>query len=97
MSDPAVTLRAMVYITHVRFGGAGSTPDDIVMLRWREAMGDTNVADMIDWIENGGIAKVHDGTTEHQLTVVRETGRAPYLQTVIGDRRTNKFAELPRF
>jgi hypothetical protein len=86
----------MVYITHVRFGGAGSAPEDIIMLRWREAMGDTNVADMIEWIESGGIAKIQDGSREHELAVVRENGRA-YLQTVAGGERTNKIVELPRF
>lgn len=97
MSDPGVTLAAMVYITHVRFGGGGSQPEDIIMLRWREAMGDTNVADMIEWIESGGIAKVADGSTEQQLTVVREDGRAPYLATIAGGSLTNKIVELPRF
>lgn len=97
MSDPAATLTAMVYITHVRFAGSGSAPEDIIMLRWREAMGDTNVTDMIEWIEGGGVAKVSDGTDEHQLTVVRETGRAPYLCTVVGEQLTTKIVELPRF
>ena len=64
MSDPPETLVAMVYITHVRFGGGGSAPENIIMLRWREAMGDPNVADMIEWIEGGGIAKVTDGAAE---------------------------------
>lgn len=86
----------MVYITHVRFGGGGSAPEDIIMFRWREAMGDTNVADMIEWIESGGIAKVQDGTGEHELAVVRMNGRA-YLQTVAGGVATNKIVELPRF
>lgn len=88
----------MVYITHVRFGGGGSSPEDIIMLRWREAMGDTNVTDMIEWIESGGIAKVSDGAAELQLTVVREAGRKPYLATVAGGGElTNKIVELPRF
>ncbi len=86
----------MVYITHVRFGGGGSAPEDIIMFRWREAMGDTNVADMIEWIESGGVARVHDGARDHDLTVVRENGRA-YLQTIAGGERTNKISELPRF
>lgn len=87
----------MVYITHVRFGGDGTSPQDIIMLRWREAMGDTNVADMIEWIENGGIAKIADGSAEHQLTVVREAGKQPYLAAVAGGAPTNKIVELPRF
>lgn len=87
----------MVYITHVRFGGDGTSPQDIIMLRWREAMGDTNVADMIEWIESGGIAKIADGSDEHQLTVVREAGKQPYLAAVAGDQPTNKIVELPRF
>jgi hypothetical protein len=89
--------RSMVYITHVRFAGDGSSPEDIIMLRWREAMGDTNVADMIEWIESGGIAKVADGSHEYELTVVREAGRKPYLQTVAAGRPSNKIVELPRF
>lgn len=95
MSDPPETLVAMVYITHVRFGGGGSGAEDIIMLRWREAMGDTNLTDMIEWIESGGIAKVAEGGAEHQLTVVRDPGRAPYLQTIATP--TNKIVELPRF
>lgn len=87
----------MVYITHVRFGGGGSRPEDIIMLRWREAMGDTNLADMIEWIDSGGVARVKDGSRDHQLTVVREPGRAPYLQTTVGNEPTNKIADLPRF
>lgn len=97
MSDRYAKLVAMVYITHVRFGGGGPTPENIIMLRWREAMGDTNVADMIEWIESGGIAKVNDGPRDHQLTVVRQDGRAPYLTTMMGDQLTNKIVELPRF
>ena len=97
MSDPAATLVAMVYITHVRFGGGGSAPEDIIMLRWREAMGDTNVADMIEWLESGGIAKLAVEAGEHEVTVVRESGRAPYLASVAAGERTNKIVELPRF
>jgi hypothetical protein len=52
---------------------------------------------MIEWIESGGIAKVTDGAREHELAVVREAGRAPYLTTVAGGQRTNKITELPRF
>jgi hypothetical protein len=85
----------MVYITHVRFAGDGCGPQDIIMLRWREAMGDTNVADMIEWLESGGIAKTADG--EHQLAVVREVGCKPYLATIANGQRTNKIVELPRF
>jgi hypothetical protein len=84
----------MVYITHVRFGGAGTAAEDIVMLRWRQSMGDTNVADMIEWIEGGGVAKIHDGGCDHEIRVVRESGRAPYLATSAG---VQPIAGLPRF
>jgi hypothetical protein len=87
----------MVTITHVRFGGGGTSPEDIVMLRWREAMGDTNVADMIEWIESGGIATIAASGDEHALAVVREPGKQPYLAAVAAGQPTNKLAELPRF
>jgi hypothetical protein len=87
----------MVTITHVRFGGGGTSPEDIVMLRWREAMGDTNVADMIEWIESGGVATIAAGDSEHTVTVVREPGKQPYLAAVAGGQPANKLAELPRF
>jgi hypothetical protein len=97
MSEAAAIIGPMVYITHVRFAGDSQSPEDIVMLRWRDAMGDTNVADMIEWIESGGIAKINAGGCEHDLTVVREGGRAPYLQTVAGGQPTNTIVGLPRF
>ena len=87
----------MVHITHVRYGGGGSRPEDIVMLRWREAMGDTNVADMIEWIEGGGIATIATGELEHTLAVVREPGKQPYLSAIAGGQPTNTLADLPRF
>jgi hypothetical protein len=83
----------MVHITHVRFNGEGTEPEDIIMLRWRQAMGDTNVADMIRWIEGGGIAKVDD----HEVKVVRPPGKRAYLQTVNDGRPTSKIVELPQF
>lgn len=87
----------MVTITHVRFGGDSSDPNDIIMLRWREAMGDTNLADMIEWIEGGGVATIAAGDGEHALTVVREPGKSPYLAALAAGQRTNKLVELPRF
>jgi hypothetical protein len=86
----------MVTITHVRFAG-GSSPENIVMLRWREAMGDTNVADMIEWLESGGIAKLALDAGEHEVTVVREPGRAPYLAALEAGQPTNRLVDLPRF
>ncbi len=78
----------MVTITHVRFDGEGTGPEHIIMLRWRQAMGDTNVADMIKWIEGGGVAKI--GSTDEEIKVVRKPGERPYLFA-------ESFAELPRF
>ncbi len=87
----------MVYITHVRFDGEGTRAENIVMLRWRQAIGDTNVTDMIRWIDSGGIAKVTLGEHELDVKVVREEGRKPYLMTVANGERTDKLVELPRF
>jgi hypothetical protein len=87
----------MVTITHVRFAGPGTSPEDIVMLRWREAMGDTNVADMIEWIEGGGIAKVATDGSELDVLVVREPGKRPYLAALASGQPTNVIAALPRF
>lgn len=83
----------MVTITHVRFDGEGTSAEHIVMLRWRQAIGDTNITDMIKWIESGGIAKVN----EEDVKVVREPGRAPYLVTIASGRPTSSILELPRF
>lgn len=83
----------MVYITHVRFDGEGTTAEHIVMLRWRQAIGDTNITDMIKWIESGGVAKVQ----EEDVKVVREDGRKPYLVTITAGQPTSTIALLPRF
>lgn len=80
----------MVYITHVRFDGEDTGPEHIVMLRWRQTMGDTNVNDMIEWIENGGVAKVSTGKREEEVKVVRVPGKRPYLFA-------ESFSELPQF
>jgi hypothetical protein len=52
---------------------------------------------MIQWIEDGGVAKVSVGELEHDVKVVREDGRKPYLATVANGERTNTIALLPRF
>lgn len=83
----------MVTITHVRFDGEGTSAEHIVMLRWRQAIGDTNIIDMIKWIDSGGIAKVNDD----DVKVVREPGRSPYLITVASGQPTSSILELPRF
>jgi hypothetical protein len=80
----------MVYVTHVRFDGEGTGPEHIIMLRWRQAMGDTNVDDMIKWIEGGGVAKVNAGSREEAIKVVRTPGKRPYLFA-------ESFAKLPQF
>jgi hypothetical protein len=87
----------MVTITHVRFDGAGTTAEHIVMLRWRQAIGDTNITDMISWIESGGIAKVQREDREEDVKVVRENGRKPYLVTIANGEPTSSIVELPRF
>ena len=87
----------MVTITHVRFDGAGTTAEHIVMLRWRAALGDSNITDMISWIESGGIAKVQLEGHDEDVKVVRETGRKPYLVTIADGHPTSSIALLPRF
>lgn len=89
----------MVTITHVRFDGEGTTAEHIVMLRWRQAIGDTNITDMISWIESGGIAKVQRPGDDHEedVKVVREAGRKPYLVTIANGHPTSSIVELPRF
>ena len=87
----------MVTITHVRFDGEGTTAEHIVMLRWRQAIGDTNITDMISWIESGGIAKVQRDDHEEDVKVVREAGRKPYLVTIANGTPTSSIVELPRF
>ena len=87
----------MVTITHVRFDGEGTTAEHIVMLRWRQAIGDTNITDMIRWIESGGIAKVQLNGHAEDVKVVREAGRKPYLVTIADGHPTSSIVELPRF
>jgi hypothetical protein len=87
----------MVTITHVRFDGEGTTAEHIVMFRWRQAIGDTNITDMISWIESGGIAKVQREDREEDVKVVREAGRKPYLVTIANGSPTSSIVELPRF
>jgi len=88
----------MVHITHVRFDGQGTSAEHIVMLRWRQAIGDTNISASLF----AGREKVRDSLYQRlyydsetkvtwskliggDLEVIRGplTVRAVYMQTTV--------------
>jgi catechol-2,3-dioxygenase len=88
----------MVYITAVHMSG-GENHEHIASVRWRNptdsATGETSRGQMVDWINEGGDARVSDGRSEAQVGVVDAT--PPFIRTHADNRWTNNLLALPRY
>ncbi|ATB34441.1 DUF3892 domain-containing protein [Melittangium boletus] len=89
----------MVYITHIRLSAGGTTLKHITDLYWHNPQtgesGASPRANMVDWIDRGGDARVKDQQGEVKVEVVRD--QPPYLRTVANGRTTDNLLSLPRF
>ena len=87
----------MVYITAVHMANSGTGHEHIASVRWRDPAdgktGESTTAIMVDWIENGGVAKVTDGQNIVSVGVVNHA----YLQTHADKSWTNNLLSLPRY
>lgn len=91
-----------IEITHVRFGGAKKTEDEIVRYRWRNidtgTTGHNDTSTMVLWVgrvENS--AYVGTGTDRVDVNVVRPRSGQPYLRTQADGTWTNNLVTLPTF
>ncbi len=88
----------MIYITAVRMSG-GILHDHIIRYQWRDpSSSQTGASDrpsMVDWVENGGDARVRDGAREVGVRVVNAEPK--YLRTYADGVVTDNLLRLPRF
>lgn len=88
----------MIRCTNIRLAG-GIRHEHIVRIRWvnpeTQATGESTRAEMVDWINGGGVAFVTDGVNTVRVHVVN--AHPPYVQTYRDGIPTNNLLALPRF
>jgi hypothetical protein len=84
------------YITQVHLEG-GARHEHITDLWWSEGgvAGTATRAEMVEWVLNGGEARVRAAPEDARVEVVRAT--PPYLRTVANGAYTDNLLALPRF
>ena len=88
----------MVYVTAIHLE-AGEHHEHIASVRWRNpadgASGQSSRAQMVEWIDNGGEARVSDGQREVRVGVVRVS--PPYIRTYADGVWTDNLLALPQY
>ncbi len=89
----------MVYITAVHMEQNGTRHEHIASVRWQNpadnATGESTRQVMVDWIRQGGVAKVTDGRNTVDVGVVE--ANPPYLRTHADGKWTDNLLALPRY
>ncbi|NTX16504.1 DUF3892 domain-containing protein [Myxococcus sp. CA051A] len=86
----------MRYITHIHLEG-GRRLEHIALVRWREGLmtGTSTRQQMVEWIDDGGDARVQALPVEARVEVVN--ARPPYLRSVPNGSRFDNLLSLPEF
>ena len=90
----------MIYIiaVHMEPSNAGDH-EHIAEVQWREPssgqIGRSDRQTMVDWINQGGDARVHDDQREVRVGVM--DADPPYTRTYADGRYTNNLLSLPRY
>lgn len=88
----------MIQVTEIKLVN-GITHQHISSVRWlNPATQDTGIstrATMVDWIRNGGVAIVSDGTRAVNVQVVE--GDTPFIRTFADGVWTDNLLALPHF
>ncbi|WP_163995629.1 DUF3892 domain-containing protein [Pyxidicoccus caerfyrddinensis] len=86
----------MRYITHIHLEG-GALHEHITRLRWKAnaLTGEASRAEMVQWVRNGGDARVEARPGNVKVEVVDAT--SPYLRAKANGILTDNLLELPRF
>lgn len=86
----------MRYITHIHLEG-GVLHEHITRLRWKAgaAAGEASRAEMVQWVRDGGDARVEIRPGHVKVEVIDAT--PPYLRTKANGIATDNLLELPRF
>lgn len=89
---------ATTYIVAVHVSTGGTTVEHITEVIWVNETfksGRTTVAKIIEYIDNGHIAKVSDGKTSAIVEVVRPKGGKPYIRTTADKTKKDNLLSLP--
>lgn len=90
----------MIYVTGRRLSNGGTRPSHITHLSWQE-VGTNNAAtwtraQMVQWIDNGGTAKVHNNYGADPLVhTVHPANSDAYVQTKPDNTTTDNLLSLP--
>ena len=86
----------MRYITQIHLEG-GALHQHITRLRWKAdtATGEASRAELVQWVQNGGDARVEVRPRDVKVEVVDAS--PPYLRTKANGIPTDNLLELPRF
>lgn len=89
----------MIDVTAVHMSPAGSRHEHIGSLRWRHPesgdTGETTRAEIVTWIQSGGMAYVVVGSLRVEVRVVN--ANPPYVQTYADGIWKDNLLALPRF
>jgi Protein of unknown function (DUF3892) len=90
----------MIYVTGRRLSPGGTRPSHITHMSWQEV--GTNLTDiwtrakMVEWIDGGGVAKVHNAYGADPLVHTVHPANSPaYVQTRPDDTTSDNLLSLP--
>lgn len=92
-----------IRITHRRMSVEDNDHEHITHVRWVDVndsakTGTNTRRDIVDWINDGGVAHVGTGSSRAQVGVVEPGGgRDAYLRTYADGYWTNNLLALPQF
>ncbi len=90
----------MVYITHIRLSSTGRSHEHITDVKWRNPSngntGQNTRQQMVDWINQGNIARVKD-SYGNDINVGVVKANPPYLRTYADGVWTDNLLALPQF
>jgi exosome complex RNA-binding protein Rrp42 (RNase PH superfamily) len=91
--------RGMIYVTAIHLVG-GDKHEHIASVQWQNPVdgkaGESTRETMVDWINDGGDARVKNGGTEVRVGVIRDATR-PYIRTHADGQWTNNLLALRRY
>lgn len=91
-----------IRFTHKRMTPGYSDHEHITHLKWvnttnSSSTGSNTKAELVEWVDDGGVAWVGTGSSAVRVGVVRPSSGQPYLRTYADGKWTNNLLSLPDF
>jgi hypothetical protein len=89
----------MVYIIAIRLSSSGRSHEHITDVQWQQGtnIGQMTKQEMVDWINQGGEARVRDSITGREALVGVVNDNPPYLRTYADGYYNDNLLSLPTF